>query len=151
MSPPSFSGRSGGTGCDIQRSPPQYNGSNNGYGTDGVRSSSTDTALMVAWGTVRHSYSGTAAVVIVIVRNRSCDTTAAATVHHCSRSSSKPPLHFCSFGREQGAACRNGPPVNGGPANSIEQGQAQRDVGVNDQEEGQRPLMEVDCHAGPLF
>ena len=94
VSPPSFSGRSGGTGCDIPRSPPQYSGSNNGYGTDGVRSSSTDTAPMVAWGTVRHSYSSTAAVVIVILRNRSCDTSAAATVQHCSRSSSKPPPHF---------------------------------------------------------
>ena len=32
--------------------------------------------------------SSTAMVVIVIVRNRSCDTTAAATVQHCGRSSS---------------------------------------------------------------
>ena len=32
--------------------------------------------------------SSTAAVVVVIVRNRSCDTTAAATVQHCGRSSS---------------------------------------------------------------
>ena len=98
-----------------------------------------------------HSYSSTAVVVIVIVRNRSCDTSAAATVQHCSRSSSKPPPLFCSFGREQGAACRNGPLVNGGPANSIEQGQAQRTVGVDDQEEGQRPSAEVDCHAGFCF
>ena len=89
--------------------------------------------------------------VIVIVRNRSCDTTAAVTVQHCSRSSSKHPPLFRSFGREQGAACRNGPPVNGGLVNSIEQGQAQQDVGVDDQEEGQRPSTEVDCHGRPLF
>ena len=40
--------------------------------------------------------------------------------------------------------------MNGGPANSIAQGQAQRDVGVDDQEEGQRPSTEVDCHGGLL-
>ena len=34
--------------------------------------------------------------------------------------------------------------------NSIAQGQAQRDVGVDDQEEEQRSSMEVDCHCGPL-
>ena len=67
MSPPSYSGPSGGTGCDIPRSPPQYSGSNNGYGTNGVNSSSTDAASMAARGTVRHLYSSTAAVVIVIV------------------------------------------------------------------------------------
>ena len=35
--------------------------------------------------------SSTAAVVVVIVRNRSCDITAAATVQHCGRSSSMAP------------------------------------------------------------
>ena len=43
---------------------------------------------------------------------------------------------FCSFGWEQRGACRDGPPVNG-LANSIAQGQAQRDV-------------EMDCHGGPV-
>ena len=38
--------------------------------------------------------------VIVIVRNRSCDTTAAATVQHCRRSSSQPPRPLSSFGPE---------------------------------------------------
>ena len=42
----------------------------------------------------------------------------------------------CSFGWEQRGACRNRPPVNG-LANSIAQGQAQRDV-------------EVDCHDWPV-
>ena len=40
--------------------------------------------------------------------------------------------------------------MNGGLANSVAQGQAQRDVGVDDQEEVQRPSTEVDCHRGPL-
>ncbi|CAM9865443.1 unnamed protein product, partial [Ascophyllum nodosum] len=35
--------------------------------------------------------SSTAAVVVVTVRHRSCDTTAAATVQHCGRSSSMAP------------------------------------------------------------
>ena len=60
------------------------------------------------------------------------------------------PRPFCSFGWEQRGACRNGPPVNGGLENSIAQGQAQRDVGADDQEEGQKPSAEVDCHGGPL-
>ena len=46
------------------------------------------------------------------------------------------PRPFCSFGWEQRGACRNGPLVNG-LANSIVQGQAQRDV-------------EMDCHDGPV-
>ena len=42
-------------------------------------------------------------------------------------------------------ACRNGPPVNGRLSNGIMQGQAQRDVGVDDgQEEGQRLSTEVE-------
>ena len=46
------------------------------------------------------------------------------------------PRSFGSFGWEQRGACRDGPPVNG-LANSIAQGQAQRDV-------------EMDCHGGPV-
>ena len=40
--------------------------------------------------------------------------------------------------------------MNGKLANSIAQGQAQRDVGVDDPEKGQGPSTEVDCHGGPL-
>ena len=47
-----------------------------------------------------------------------------------------PPRPFCSFGWEQRGACCDGPPVNG-LANSIAQGQAQRDV-------------EMDCYGGPV-
>ena len=78
------SGRSSGTGCDILLSPPQYSGSNNGYGTNRVRSSST------------------AAVVVVIVRNRSCDTTAAATVQHCGRSTSTAPAPSVALAGSRG-------------------------------------------------
>ena len=74
--------------------------------------------------------SSTAAVVVVIVRNRSCDTTALWPQQQHG------PRPFCSFGWEQRGACRDGPPVNG-LAHSIAQGQAQRDV-------------ETDCHGGPV-
>ena len=69
----------------------------------GVRSSSTDAASMVARGTVQHLYISTAAIVIVIVRNRSCDTTVAATVQHCGRSSSKPPAPSVALAGSRGA------------------------------------------------
>ena len=69
--------------------------------------------------------SSMAVVAVVIVRNRLCDTTAAY--------GDRP---VCSFGWEQRGACRDGPPVNG-LADSISQGQAQRDV-------------EMDCHGGPV-
>ena len=60
------------------------------------------------------------------------------------------PRPFCSFGWEQRYACHNRSPVNAGLANNIAQGQAQRDVGVDDREEQQRPSTEVDYHSGPL-
>ena len=47
--------------------------------------------------------SSTAAVVVVIVRNRSCDTTAAATVQHCGRSSSMPPAPSVALAGSRGA------------------------------------------------
>ena len=47
--------------------------------------------------------SSTAAVVVVIVRNRSCDTTAAATVQHCSRSSSMAPAPSVALAGSRGA------------------------------------------------
>ena len=74
---------------------------------------------MVARGTVQHlrssskalapsvalagSRGAVAAVVIVIVRNRSCDTTAAATLQYCGRSSSKPPAPSVALGGSRGA------------------------------------------------
>ena len=47
--------------------------------------------------------SSTAAVVIVIVRNLSCDTTAAATVQHCDGSSSMAPAPSVAFAGSRGA------------------------------------------------
>ena len=41
--------------------------------------------------------------------------------------------------------------MNAGLANNIAQGQAQRDVDVDDREEQQRLSTEVDYHGGPLF
>ena len=60
------------------------------------------------------------------------------------------PRPFSSFGWEQRYACHNRPPVNAGLANNIAQGQAQRDVGVDDRAEQQRPTTEIDCHDGPV-
>ena len=40
--------------------------------------------------------------------------------------------------------------MNAGLANNITQGQAQRDVGVDDRVEQQRPTTEIDCHGGPV-
>ena len=47
--------------------------------------------------------SSTAAVIIVIVRNRSCDTSAAAMVQHCGRSSSKAPAPSVALAGSRGA------------------------------------------------
>ena len=47
--------------------------------------------------------SSTAAVVVVIVRNPSCDTTAAATVQHCGRSSSMAPVPSVALAGSRGA------------------------------------------------
>ena len=47
--------------------------------------------------------SSTAAVVMVIVQNRLCDTTAAATVQHCGRSSSMAPAPSVALARSRGA------------------------------------------------
>ena len=110
MSPPSYSGRSGGTGYDIPWSPPQYSGSNNGYGTN--------EGPQQQYG-------------------RGADGSAGYSATFAQQQPDPGP--FRSFGWGQRYACSNGPPVNGGLSNSIAQGQAQRDVGVDDQEEGQRP------------
>ena len=40
--------------------------------------------------------------------------------------------------------------MNAGLTNNIAQGQAQRDVGVDDRAEQQRPSTEIDCHGGPV-
>ena len=40
--------------------------------------------------------------------------------------------------------------MNAGLANNIAQGQAQRDIGVDDRAEQQQPTTEIDCHGGPV-
>ena len=40
--------------------------------------------------------------------------------------------------------------MNAGLSNNIAQGQAQRDVGVDDRAEQQRPSTEIDYRCGPL-
>ena len=121
ISPRSYSGRSGGTGYGIPWSPPLYSGSNNGYGTNEGP---------------EHQY------------GRGADGSAGYGAIFAQQQPA--PRPFRSFGWDQRYACRNGPPVNGGLSHSIAQGQAQRDVGVDGQEEGQRPSTEVEHHGGPL-
>ena len=60
------------------------------------------------------------------------------------------PRPFSSFGWDQRYAYHSRPPVNGGLANNIAQGQAQRDDGVDDRAEQQRPTTEIDCYGGPV-
>ena len=79
----------GGIGCDIPRSPPQYRGSNNGYSTNGGP---------------QQQY------------GRGADGSAGYGATFPQQQGPRP---FCSFGWEQRGACRNGPPVNDGLANSI--------------------------------
>ena len=111
------SGRSSGTGCDIPRSPPQYSGSNNGYGTNRgpQQQCGSGSRSYRAKPFVRHCRGG--------------DGTALWPQQQHG------PRPFCSFGREQRGACRDGPPD--GLAHSIAQGQARRDV-------------EMGCHGGPV-
>ena len=126
-------------------------------------------------------------VVIVIVRNRPYDVTAAATVQHCRRSSSQPHAPSLALSGTRGTTAatvqrrRSSQPhapslaLSGtrgttattvqrrrsshapapslalaGLSNNIAQGQAQRDVGVDDRAEQQRPTTEIDCHGGPV-
>ena len=111
------SGRSSGTDCDIPRSPPQYSGSNNGYGTN--------RGPQQQYGSGSRSYRAKP-----FVRHyRGGDGTALWPQQQHG------PRPFCSFGREQRGASRDGPPD--GLAHSIAQGQAQRDV-------------EMGCHGGPV-
>ena len=73
---------------------------------------------------------------------------ARGTVRHL-RSRSQTPAPSVALAGTRGTLAAIGPPVNGGLSNSIGQGQAQRDVGVDEQEEGQRPSTEVEYHGGP--
>ena len=134
MSPPSYSGRSGGPGYDIPCYPPQqtspsYSGRSGGPGYDIPCYPPQQPAPRPFSSFVRDQR------------------------YHDGNSTAPPqqprPRPFSSFGWDQRYACRDEPPVNG-PANSIAQGQAQRDVRVDDRAEQQRPTTEIECHGGPV-
>ena len=123
ISPPLYSGRSGGSGYDIPCYPPQqpaprpfssfvrYQRYNGGHRT----APQPQPAPRPFSSFVREQrYNGG---------------------HRTAPRQQRGPRPFNSFSWEQRGACRDGPPVNG-LANSIAQGQAQRGV-------------EMDCHGGP--
>ena len=151
ISPPSYSGRSGGPGYDIPCTPPQYSGSHCYRAKPFVRrySGGDDTALSPQQQPAPCPFSS-------FVRDQRYNgghSTAppqqpaprpfSSFVRdqrynggHSTAPQQQPRRRpFSSFGWERRGACRDGPPVNG-LANSIAQGQARRDV-------------EMDCHGGP--
>ena len=158
QTPPSYSGRSGGPGYDIpcyppQQTPPSYSGSSGGPGYDIPCYPPQQPAPLPFSSFVRgqryngghstappqHKYCGS--------NNgygtnegpqqqygRGADGSAEYVATFPQQQPG--PRPFSSFDWEQNYACRDGPPVNG-LANSIAQGQAQRNV-------------EMDCHGGPV-
>ena len=138
--PPSYSGCSGGPGYDIPCTPPQYSGSHGYRSKPFVRhySGGDGTALSPQQQTAPRPLS-------------SFDWDQRYNGSHSTAPQQQPgPRPFSSFGREQRYACHNRPPVNAGLANNIAQGQAQRDVGVDDRAEQQRPTTEIGCHGGTV-
>ena len=144
QTPPSYSGRSGGPGYDIpcyppQQTPPSYSGRSGGpgYGIPCYPPQQTPS-----------SYSGRSGGPGYDIpcyppqqpAPRPFSSFARDQRYYGGNSTAPPqqprPRPFSSFGWEKRGACRDGPPVNG-LANSIAQGQAQRDV-------------EMDCHDGPV-
>ena len=141
ISPPSYSGRSGGPGCDIPYSPPQYSGSHCNHAKPSVRrySGGDGTALSPQQQPAPRPFSS-------FVRDQRYNGGHSAA----PPSQQLAPRPFSSFGWDQRYACHSRPQVNAGLANNIAQGQAQRDVGVDDRTEQQRPATEIDCYGGPV-
>ena len=152
MSPPSYSGHSGGPGYDIPCSPPQYSGGHYYRAEPFVRrySGGDGTALSPQQQPAPRPFSS-------FVRDQRYNgghrtapqqqpaprpfSSFVRDQRYNGGQSTAPqqqprPRPFCSFGWEQRGACRDGTSVNG-LANSIAQGQAQRDV-------------EMNCHGGPV-
>ena len=166
ISPPSYSGRSGGPGYDIPWSPPQYSDSHCYYAKPFVRHSSggDGTALSpqqqpaprpfssFGWGQRYNDGHSTAPQQQPGPRpfSRFGWDQRYNGGHSTAPQQQPDPRPFSSFGWDQRYACHNRPPVNAGLANNIAQGQAQRDVGVDDRAEQQRPTTEIDCHGGPV-
>ena len=122
----SYSGRSGGPGYDIPCSPPQYSGTHCYRAKPFVpRYSSGDGTAM----SPQHQPAPRPFSSFFRDKRYNCG-------HRTAPQQQPGPRPFCSFDWEQRGACRDGPPVNG-LANSIAQGQAQRDV-------------EMDYHGGPV-
>ena len=166
ISPPSYSGRSGGPGYDIPCSPPQYSGSRCYRAKPFVRRYSVgdSTALSPQQQPAPRPFSS----FVQDQRYNGCHSIAppqqpaprpfpsfVRDQRYNGGYSVAPPQQprsrpFSSFGWDQRYACHSRPPVNAGLANNITQGQAQRDVGVDDRAEQQRPKMKIDCHGGPV-
>ena len=152
ISPPSYSGRSGGPGYDIPCSPPQYSGSHCYHAKPFVRrySGGDGTALSPQQQPAPRPFSS----FVRDQRYNGGQSTAPPQQpaprplssfgwdqrynggHSTAPQQQPRPRLFSSFGWEQKDASRDGPPMNG-LANSIAQGQARRDV-------------EMDCHGGPV-
>ena len=138
VSPPSYSGRSGSTGFDIPRSPPQYSRSNDGYGTNGGpqqqygRGADGSAGYRARFAQQQQgprpfcSFGWEQRGACSGSHILSCETVR-TTLQLGGGTALWPqqqqdPRPFCSFGWEQRGACRNGPPMNGGLANSIAYG-----------------------------
>ena len=166
ISPPSYSGRSGGPGYDIPCSPPQYSGGHCYRAKPFVRrySGGDGTALSPQQQPAPRPFSS-------FVRDqryngghrtappqqpapRPFSSFVRDQRYNGGHSTALPqqprPRPFSSFGWDQRYACQSRTPVNAGLANNIAQGQAQRDVGVDDRAEQQRPTTEISCHGGPV-
>ena len=144
ISPPSYSGRSGGPGYDIPCSPPQYSGSHWYRSKPFVRrySGGNGTALSPQQQPAPRPFSSFVRDQRYSGGHRTAPPQQQPAPRpfssfvrdqrynggHSTAPQQQPrPRLFCSFGWDQRGACRDGPPVNG-LANSIAKGQAQRDV-----------------------
>ena len=166
ISPPSYCGRRGGPGYDIPCSPPQYSGSHcyrakpfarRYSGGDGTAlSPQQQPAPRPFFSFVRDQrYNGDHSTAppqqpaprpfSSFVRYQRYNGG-----HSTAPQQQPAPRPFSSFDWDQRYACHSRPPVNARLANNFAQGQAQRDVGVDDRAEQQRPTTETDCHGGPV-
>ena len=144
QTPPSYRGRSGGPGYDIpcyppQQTPPSYNGRSGGPGYDIPCYPSQQTPP-----SYRGRSGGPGYDIPCYPPQQPAPRPFSSFVrdqrYYGGNSTAPPqqprPRPFSSFGWEERGACRDEPPVNG-LANSIAQGQAQRDV-------------QMDSHGGPV-
>ena len=135
QTPPSYSGRSGGSGYDIpcyspqQPAPRPFSSFDRGQRCNGGHSI---TPPQHKYCGSKNSYGTNEGPQQQYGRGADGSAGYGATFPQ----EQPGPRPFSSFGWEQRYACRDGPPVNG-LANSIAQGQTQRDV-------------EMDCHGGAV-